>query len=53
MAQSAKQVSEFARHIDDWLNWLSSIKHYQSHTIDAYSRDLAGSWNYAFGDLLL
>ena len=41
MAQSAKQVSEFARHIDDWLNWLSSIKHYQSHTIDAYSRDLA------------
>ncbi len=38
---AANQAKEFVRHIDSWLNWLSSIKHYQSHTIDAYSRDLA------------
>ena len=38
---AANQAQEFARHIDSWLNWLSSIKHYHSHTIDAYSRDLA------------
>ena len=40
MAQSEYQAKDFAHHINSWLNWLSSIKHYQTHTIDAYSRDI-------------
>ena len=31
----------FAKYIDSWLGWLSSVKHYQSHTVDAYKGDLA------------
>ena len=41
MIQDRFQTNEFSIHIESWLNWLTSIKHYQSHTIYAYGRDLA------------
>ena len=33
-------TKQYTNHIDEWLDWLTSVKHYQFHTIDAYKRDL-------------
>jgi len=41
MSQNEQIFKKITVHVQSWLSWLTSIKHYQSHTIDAYSRDLA------------
>ena len=40
MSQIEINLKRYANYIEGWLNWLSSVKHYQFHTIDAYKRDL-------------
>ena len=41
MNSSKINAKIFAKYIDSWLGWLSSVKHYQSHTVEAYKGDLA------------
>lgn len=40
MRQVENNSSQHADYVNGWLHWLSSVKHYQFHTIDAYKRDL-------------
>ena len=41
MSQVEINSKQNANYINEWLQWLSSVKHYQFHTIDAYKRDLS------------
>jgi len=41
-----KADSDLLKLITQWQEWLSNIRRYSSHTLDAYSRDLADFINY-------
>ena len=41
MTSSNINAKIFAKYVNSWLGWLSSVKHYQSHTVEAYKGDLA------------
>ena len=40
MSQIENNSNQHTNYINGWLHWLSYVKHYQFHTIDAYKRDL-------------
>ena len=40
MSQIENNSNQHTNYINGWLQWLSSVKHYHFHTIDAYKRDL-------------